>query len=287
LLEWVAAAIAALAGQGPLVATAALLATRVLGTVGMYVHMRRKVPWLSLGRPTARVHVRQRLTRPALAGAAIGWGTALNMQALLVLVSVVAGAASAAVFATVRAVSRIVVQVASAIGPTVGSEVARAYSSGDQELLRTLQRRVMQLGVWSALLMVGVLAFVGDWVVGLITRGTVEVEGPVLLILLAGAVFEVAWLTSGSILFSTNRHQRVGLIYTIASGAILGVAYLMVKAWGIDGAAWSVFVLSVLMLVVVTRDSLRATGDTAGARALSLLDPREVRHAIASVRPKA
>lgn len=287
LVEWVAAAVAALTGQGPLVATVVLLTVRVIGTIVLYVYLRRRVPWLSFGRPSQKVFVRKRLSGPALAGAAIGWGTALNMQALIVLVSIIAGAANAAVFATVRAVSRIVIQLATAIGPAVGPEFARAFGAGDQALLRALQRRVSQLGLWTAIAMVAVLALVGDWLVALVTRDTVVVQGPLLLILLVGAVFEVAWTTGGQILFATNRHQRVALIYTAASAASLGLAYVLVSRWGVDGAAWSVLAVSVVMLGVMLRASLRATGDSVGAWTRSLIDPRELPRAIAAMRSRS
>jgi O-antigen/teichoic acid export membrane protein len=287
LLEWVAAAVAALAGQGPLIATAVLLAVRVIGMIAMYVYLRRLVPWLSFGRPSGKAHVRKRLTAPALAGAAIGWGTALSMQAMIVLVGVVAGAASAAIFATVRAVSRIVIQLATSIGPVAGPELARAFGGGDQALLRVLQRRVTQLGFWSAVAMVAVLALIGDWLVSVVTRGTVVVPGPLLLILLVGAVFEVAWTTSGQILFATNRHMRVGVIYTVLSAAGLGLAYVLVSRWGADGAAWSVLAVSVAMVVVMLPASLRATDDSIGAWARTIFNPRELPRAIAAIRPRA
>lgn len=286
LLEWVAAGVAAVAGFGPLIATAALLGVRLLGALTMYLHMRRRVIWLSLGRPSQRVHLRKRLTGPALAGAAMGWGTAASLQAMVVLVGVVAGPANAAIFATVRAISRVVIQLASAVGPMVGPEFALAFGAGDGALIRSLHTRVTQLGTWSAIGMVALLAVFGDWIVSAITRGHVSVQGPLLLLLLAGAVLEVVWRTSGAVLFATNRHQRVGVIFTVVSVATLGLAYVLVKGWGVDGAAVSVVLLSAIMLVVMVPIALAAAGISLGAWVRSLVDLRDLPRVVTSLRPK-
>jgi O-antigen/teichoic acid export membrane protein len=248
--------------------------------------MRRRVPWLSLGSPTRSVEVRRRLSKPALASAGIAWGTGTNIQAMVVLVSVVIGPASAAVFATVRAVSRIAIQLASAIAPAVGPELARGFGLGDQALLRRFQRRITQVGVWSAVVMVMFIGALGDWLISTITRGTVIVEGWLLSLLLLSAVVEVAWLTSAAILFNTNRHGRVGLAYVIASTANLGLAYVFLRIWGIDGAALSLVILALVMLVVVMKHSLPATNETVRGWITSLVDPREIRDALTAVRAK-
>lgn len=284
--EWVAAAVTALAGGGPLAATSALLAVRVVGMVAMYAYLRRIVPWLRLGRPLTNVQVRKRLLKPALAGAGLAWGTALNIQAMIVLVSTVAGAAAATTFATVRAVSRTVIQVSGSVGPAIGPEFARAYGEDDLARVRSLQRQVSQIGVWSALVMVLVLAFVGDRLIELVTRGTVSDAGPLLLVLLLGAVLEVAWYTAGANLYATNRHQRVGFIFTLATVAALVLAYPMVSAWGVEGAALAIVCLSVVMLAVMVRASLRGTGDSLKGWLHAVVDPRGLVRTMAAVRSR-
>lgn len=274
ILEWLGAALAAVTGHGPLEATAVFLTIRLIGMVAMYIHMRRRVPWLSLGIPVHNVQVRKRLMKPALAGAGLGWGTALSNQALLVIIGAASGAAAVAAFATIRAVSRIVIQIATSIGSSVGPEFARAFSVGDQALLRSLQRRVSQTAVWSAVVMAVPIGIGGDWLIGLVTRNTVSATGAVLFLLLLVAVVDVAWFTSGANLYATNRHQRVGFIYVAASAVSLGLAYVMVLAWGIDGAALSILCLSVFMLFVTLSASLRGTGDTLAGWVKAVVDPR-------------
>ena len=110
---------------------------RILGAVLMFLRMRHRAPWLSLGRPAGRARVGKRLTRPALSMAAIGWGTALNLQAMTVIVGITTDPASAAIFATIRTLSRIVVQLTTSIGQSVGPDIMKAFAHSNTMRLCT------------------------------------------------------------------------------------------------------------------------------------------------------
>jgi O-antigen/teichoic acid export membrane protein len=283
-VEFAAACVAALLGYGPLVATAALFLCRIGGMGAMYVAMRRRAPWLHFGKPAGHPQVMKRLTGPAFAAAGIQWGTALNLYAMVILVGIVSGPASAAIFATVRTVSRVVLQLTAAIGQAVGPELAKAFGEGNHALVRRIQRRANQAAVWSAAAMIGVFLLFGDAIINLWTQGNVGAEEPLLGLLLIGAGIEAAWLTSGTILFFTNRHQRVGLVYTIASIASLPLTYLMVVAWGVDGAAISLIAVAAVMLVEVLRQSLPAAQETLHGWVGSLVRPASVWQAFVALR---
>ncbi len=70
------------------------------------------------------------------------------------------------------------------------------------------------------------------------------------------------WLTSLAVLFGTNRHQRAAVHYLVASVIALPIAYVMLEAWGLDGAALALVLLESYMLVVVLRQALPAAHDT-------------------------
>jgi O-antigen/teichoic acid export membrane protein len=282
--EFGAACAVAVLGGGPVLATAALLAVRIAGTVAMYVAMRRRAPWLSLGRPAGRARVAKRLTRPALSMASIGWGTALNVQFMVVIVGVATGPASAAVFSTVRTLSRVILQVSGSIGQAVGPELAKAYAAGDDSLIHRLQRRLTQASIWSSAAMIAAFAIFGDALIRLWTHGHVHQGGVLLDLLLIGAGLEGAWLTAGSILFFTNRHQLIGLTYAIVSVAGLPVAYLLATAWGRNGAAMSLIAVGIVMLAQVLRLSLPAAHETLANWTGALLRPADVWQALMALR---
>ena len=282
--EYGSACVVAVVGGGPLLATAVLLTMRIIGTVVMYLRMRRRAPWLSLGRPAGRANVAKRLTRPALAMAAIGWGTALNMQAMTVIVGIAIDPASAAIFATTRTLSRIVVQLTTSIGQSVGPEIARAFAEGNEALVHTLQRRITQLTIWSSVAVIAVLAPAGDTILGLWTHGVVDHGGLVLDLLLISAALEGAWLTAASVLFFTNRHAAIGLAYALVWIGGLPLAYGLTAAFGRVGAALAVVTVAVVMLAEVLRQSLPAAHETLSGWIRSLVRPADIWEALVALR---
>lgn len=284
LAEWTGAAVAAILGHGPVTATAVLMGVRVAGTVAMYIAMRRRAPWLHLGKPSGQPQVIRRLTRPALSFAGIGGGIVVTTQAMVVLVGVLAGPASAGVFGTLRTLSRVVTQIPSGIGQIVGPELGRAYGEHDDELIRRLQRRASQAAAWIAAMLMALLAVFADVVLDVWTQGTVSEGGAVFDLLLVAAALNVVWLTSATVLFFTNRHQRVGLAYMAVSAVSLPVAYLMGELWGVEGVALVLIAVDAVMLVVVLRLSLPAAHETLRGWAASLTRPSEFWRALTALR---
>jgi O-antigen/teichoic acid export membrane protein len=249
-------------GGGPGLAATAMFAARFLGTVAMYVLMRRHAPWLSLGRTPAVRRELRRLLTPALASGAFPAALALNVQGMVILVGVAVSPAAAAIFSTLRTMSRAVIQVLASIYSVIAPEISRAYAEDDQALLRSIHRRGCQAAVWLAGLIVVVLAAFGGSIVSVWTGGKVTTHGLLLYLFLAVAAVDSLWFTSLAILFATNRHQRMAVYYTIASIVNLLLAYLLLEAWGLRGAALSLVMLELFMLVVVLRRALPAAHDT-------------------------
>ena len=79
--------------------------------------------------------------------------------------------------------------------------------------------------VWSSVAFIIVLALAGNAILRLWTHGHVNHGGLVLDLLLISAALEGAWLTAASVLFFTNRHERIGLAYALVWIAGLPLAY--------------------------------------------------------------
>jgi O-antigen/teichoic acid export membrane protein len=257
---------------------------RIVGTVAMYLRMRRRAPWLSLGRPTGRARVMKRLTRPALSLAAIGWGTGLNLQAMVVIVGIVINPASAAIFATIRTLSRVVLQLTGSIGQSVGPELAKADVEGNHGLVFRIQRRISQTAVWSSAVFIVALTLTGNTILRLWTHGHVHHGGVLLVLLLIGAALEGVWLTAGTILFFTNRHHGLGLAYAILWIGGIPLAYALTSILGLDGTAFALIVVAVLMLAEVLRQSLPASHESMAGWIRSLVNPAEIWRALRALR---
>jgi O-antigen/teichoic acid export membrane protein len=276
-------------GHGPEVAAVSMFGCRIAGNAAMYAGMRRRVPWLRFGKPAGQPRVMRRLLRPGLASAAVGSGVTINIQGMLILIGAVLGPASVAIFSTVRAMTRVVFQLLSSITATVGPELGRAYGEGNFALLRTLQRRASQTAIWAALPMLVGLAIFGGTILDVWTHGRVTTGGWLLYLFLIAAGIDAVWFTCGGILWWTNRHPRVALIYIIATLAVLPLAYAMLKLWGLNGAAVSTVVLEVTMLVVMVREALPLAHDTLAGWTAAVVKPpgwalRALRAQIAELR---
>jgi O-antigen/teichoic acid export membrane protein len=235
--------------------------------------MRRRAPWLRYGKPTGKPEVLRRLTTPALGSAAIPTAIALNVQGMVVLIGIALGPAAAAVFSTLRTMTRVVIQLVGSISAVIAPELARAYGAGNRELLHVINRRGAQAAVWLSAPILVALALFGGPIVDLWTQGTVHVEEPLLYLLLLVAGISSLWYTSFTILFATNRHQRVAFFYLIACLIALLVAYVLLEAIGLDGGGVALVLLELSMLGAVLRRSLPAAHDTLGAWLLALAEP--------------
>lgn len=261
LADFIGLLIAVVATKDPAVAAAAMLATRAGGIALFYAAMRRRAPWLRFGRPVGRPRVLRRLTTPALASAALPTGVALNIQGMVVLVGVALSPAAAAVFSTIRTLSRVILQVLRSISVALGPEFARALGEGDEILFRRIHREGCRLAIWLTVPIVAVLALLGGEVLSIWTSGRVETAGLLLYLFLAATLVDSVWYTSAAALYSTNRHQRIAGIFFAASIVTLPLAWLMLELWHLEGAAGALLALELFMLVAVLRESIPASHD--------------------------
>lgn len=280
------AAVVALGG-GPALAAAAMLGVRVTATLGAYGLMRRRAPWLRFGRPPRIRAELRRLLTPALASGAFPAALALNVQGMVVLVGIALSPAATAIFTTLRTMSRVVIQLLASIVTVVAPEISRAYAVHDQALLRTLHRRGCQAAIWLAGVIVAILAAFGGSVVHIWTGGKVVPHGPLLYEFLAVAAIDSLWFTSLAILFATNRHQRIAVYFTLASAINLPVAYGFLQAWGLQGAAVSLILVELFMLVVVLRQALPAAYDTFAGWVRAVAKPPVFLVSVAGLRVRA
>jgi O-antigen/teichoic acid export membrane protein len=262
LAEFSALAGVALAGGSPALAATAMLLMQLVSTTTMYRILRRRAPWIRLGNPSGKREVLRGLLSPTLASAAFPAGFALNIQGMVILVGLVLGPASAAVFSILRTMSRVVIQLLASIFAVVSPELSRAYAQGDADLLRHLNRQGSQAAIWLAAPIILVLAVFGGPIVHIWTAGKVDTGGLLLYLFLMVAAVDTLWFTNLAVVFARNQHQRLAVYYIAASAINFPVALVLLNVWGIDGGAASLVVVELFMLVVVLREALPAAHDT-------------------------
>jgi O-antigen/teichoic acid export membrane protein len=273
LVEFASLATVVLLGAGPVGAATAMLLARLAGTGCMYVVLRRRVPWLRLGRPRRVWAIVRPLLSPALASGALTAALALNVQGMVLLIGVISGPVAVAVFSTLRTLSRVVIQLLTSIFVVITPELSKAFAEGDTDRLRALHRGGCQAAVWIAAPMLVVLAVFGPAIVHTWTAGAISAHGTLLYMFLTIAALETLWTTSFGVMYARNRHQRLALLYLLSSAAALPLAAVLLRAWGLPGAALSIVLLEIFMLAVTLREALPAAHDTLLGWALALLRP--------------
>ena len=263
LTEFVGMAIAVAAGGHIEHAAMGLLAGRCIGlTLNVYV-LRRTAPWIHFGWKLASWSYIRKLAAPALSALAFPLGNALNIQGLRLLVGATLGAEAVAIFSTLRTLTRSALQPVSIITRLIEPELAMAFGSSDESMIRQLVRKGGQVAFW---LSGGLCLFVlllGPTILRIWTHGKIAMDWADFAILLSAAAVNGLWTVSLQVAYATNRTQKIALIYTGIYGlGSFAIAWLGIKLLGLPGAAVGLLSAELAMCFQVIPMSLRMTGDS-------------------------
>jgi O-antigen/teichoic acid export membrane protein len=243
----------------------------IVGTIFLALLVKRDIPWIEFGWRHARFSEVRRLTRPAIAFMGFPIGNALNLQGTLLAVSYALGPVSVVVFSTARTISRGALQMVQMVNSTFEPELTLSFGAGKIDLTRTLHRRACQLALIIALIIVTGVMTVGPYVLHSWTGGHVPPSRGLLGILLLVVVVYALWSTSATLLTSTNQHQKMAVIYVVATSLTCAACFLFAHWHGLYGAAAALLISEVVMNLYVLPASLRIAHDTFPAFMESML----------------
>ena len=249
-------------GAGVVRATEVYCGVNALGTLILFVELRRHVPWIRFGTQYARWATLKRLTGPSLSFMAFPLGNALNLQGMLILVGHLMGPLAVVIFSTARTVSRVAVQFMQMIGNAMWPEMSLAVGANDFSLARALHRRGCQFSIWASAVIVIGLAAAGPVAWRHWTVGEVKTDSVLLDIMLLQVLFTSLWMTSQVALAATNRHQRLAGVYLAATSVSLTLAWFATRMFGLRGTAVAVIAGEIFMSAYVLQASLSFLGDT-------------------------
>jgi len=214
-----------LLGAGPLEGALILLAARTVSLFVLWVSSVRRYAGLRPGFGAASRGEWAELWPPALHALSLGAGYLVFLQASVVVLGTVAGAAAVPVFVAVRTLSRIGVQAAQLVSwPTAqefGQEMARGnlFRAGRYFGLVAATSIVMALGMG-----VG-LAGLGRPVVALWTAGLIEPPMAFILVMAVSASATALWNPLSNLLLSVNAQKAIGYVsMAMAAGGLAFIA---------------------------------------------------------------
>ena len=267
--------------KSPLATAEFYAAASIGGTIFLSVLVKRDLPWIEFGWRHARFAEIRRLFRPAVAYMAFPVGQSLNMSGPQLALQYVLGPYAVVVFTTARQVSRGALQMVQMVNSTFEPEMTLAYGAKNIELTRSLHRRACQLALIVAVVIVAGVMTVGPYFLHAWTGGHVPPSRGLLTVLLVGVVIYSLWATSSTLMTATNQHQRLAVIYLIATAVTCVVCFGAAWSMGLYGAAAALLLAELTMNFYVLPASLRIAQDTLGSFMVSMLNYPE------SLRPAA
>lgn len=287
LLEFGTLIGAVLIGARPGMAAMAFLAGSSAGFAVSWVVLRWAVPW-STFRPE-RPHLRtfRELLAPGVAYTAFPIGNALSLQGLTIVVGSTLGVAAVVVFSTTRTITRVALQAMSSINGAIWPELSRSVGSDRVEEARAILRRATQVSLAVSLSLVVLLALLGPLIIRSWTHSIVDPPRELLYVLLLVVVGNSVSNTLSTVLFATNQHKRLAVVYLLGVVAAVLAAIPLSSALGLPGTAMALLAIEVGMVVYVLPAALRVVKDRPRPFLRSALDVREaIRFAKSSLKPR-
>ncbi|HEX3940449.1 MAG TPA: lipopolysaccharide biosynthesis protein [Acidobacteriaceae bacterium] len=272
-LSFVGLAIAVALRANVIDAAIAYAAVNCCGTLAIWLLLRREIPWIRLGWKYARFSVIRSLASAAFSFMGLPVSYAISLQGILFVVNANLGAAGVVVFGVTRAASRFALQMLLTINNAVWPELSAAYGAGDLPLTRRLHRRACQAAFAISWLIVLFTVVAGPWVIRVWTHKDVVPSRTLLLLMLAVVVIQSFWMTSATLLYAINRHQKLSVLYLLGTSASLLLAIYLTRIAGVDGAALSMVVSELVMVLYVLPATLGLVEDTPREFFLAMFQP--------------
>jgi O-antigen/teichoic acid export membrane protein len=282
--EGLAVIVIAFEGGKPLRAALAMLAVRSVMTLISEKQMRRSAAWLTVGFRHASFDRLRGLLPGTAAMMAFPLGFALSLQGMVTLIGVMLGPVAVVSFATVRTLSRLVFQVAGVISSSTLPEISFAFAKGQVTLVQSLHRRCFQSVGWLTIVLSGVLALTGGWVLRTWTRGAVHPDPLLLYTMLAVAIGDALWTASSMTALGAGKYHRVSAVYVMSTALSLVVAGLLFGVAGIMAAPIALLMGTVIMLPFVVKTSLALSADNPGRFFAAVIRPPSVQAVFARPR---
>lgn len=254
LTEWLFSMVALVFGGGVLAVAIVTLVVRLLGLIVMWAVLHKHENWLQLGFSHASIQRIRELIKPAVAFMAFPLGLALSLQGMVLVIGMTLGSAAVVIFSAYRTLTRLLVQIITMLNQAIWPEISAAYGAGKLELVKQLYHKGSSVTFWVALFTLTTLGFIGEWIIGLWTHHAFEQNHTLLLLMLATAFLNVLWQTSWVVLMATNKHQRISIMFIVASAISLVISAVIISVFDINGAALAL-ILAELPLLYLTISS--------------------------------
>jgi O-antigen/teichoic acid export membrane protein/GT2 family glycosyltransferase len=236
-------------------ASGSLAATFLVGVFTL-IDLKRTVPWLSVGWANANRQEIKKLWSPAVSFLGFPFGLVLGAQAINLVIGRFFGVQEVTHFATLRTLSRVVVQGTSIFSAPFTVELSRTLGAGKLVEARQLHARSCQASVFSGVIFTTILAVFGEWIYRFFTHG-LEFRADVFSALLVLGMLNSVWTASCSVPISINRHQGFTVAFLVSNACAFGLMLEFAPRFGLLGVAIGLAFVELVMNFYTLTNSLR------------------------------
>lgn len=251
LLEWAGYCVGLwLDGSFIAVAAGGLVARSIMTSLMLYRSTLNRTD-LQYGWSAVSVVEIRDMLRPAFSYMAFTLSNALTFQGLTIVAGLFLGPAQLVVFNTYRTMSRVAVQITSALSHAVWPEFSRLFGVANSSALETAYRRTVMVGTGLAVGVGVVTLALSPLLVGVWTHHEVGFVLPLMVIFVIYAAVAGIGHTPRVLLMSTNAHGALALWAIVVSFGTMIIALILTNHLGVYGIV-SAMILGEASLVVVS-----------------------------------
>jgi|GEM_PF-4569678 len=158
-----------------------------------------------------------------------------NTRLIWLLINSFAGVAAVGLYTIAQIATERIYIIADAVGTILFPRIAENPKSNSARITPTVFRIIL----FTSMILASGLAIIADWLVRLLFSDSFAGSVPVLRLLLIAVVFSSCWRILSQD-FNGRGYSRVtALVNCLATVSGLGLAFLLLPRFGIEGAAWS------------------------------------------------
>lgn len=237
LLTNIALFIAASLGLQPDTASIIMLVVKIALFFGIRYILWRNTKWLRYGFSHINFSTIKVLIKPSFASMTTILSNALNIQAMRIVIGMIAGPAAVVVFTALRTLTRFGKMFINSFEQIITPELGIAFGSGDEALMRKLYERLSQVMIWFSICVSIFLMFSGNFILDIWTGGEIAMDFPLFFLLIFSIVINTFWFPSYVALAALNKHFDIANRFLLSNIIMIVLAALFIKLFGVIGAA--------------------------------------------------
>lgn len=234
--------------------------------------LRRRHPEIHIGTRQADYKLAFSLLGPSWLFFMIQMSTMLAQQGSALLAGTFTGAASLALFTTLRTLSNLPRQATTLVFYSAWPELTSLETRGEYETLRTIHLLLAKGIVGFTVVAALVLHFCGADVLNLWTRGRIQYDTSLMTAFLLLMVCQGWWMASGGVLAATNNHRSLAITNIVAGALGLLIGALLAPRFGNPGIVHGLWIVDLALCGwLVPRGACKLIGESPLRFAASVL----------------